>query len=213
MSTAEPATTTTTFATLRRQAGVGLRLLLVFTVVCGVLYPLLIWGVSRIPGISGSAEGAVTATGSTRIGVDPVPADPANDPWFHTRPAAASEDVLGPTDTTASAGSNLGGFDEGLLETVEERRSLIAAREGVEPALVPVDAVTASGSGQDPHISPEYAALQAERVARVTGLPPADVERIVADASSGRVLGFLGEPVVDVQELNAAIAAAAPDAR
>lgn len=196
---------------LRRQTATGLRLLLVFTVLVGVVYPLAVWGVARIPGLSGNAEGSIitaadgTSVGSSLIGIDPVPADPAADPYFHTRPSASSEDVLGPADTATSGGSNEGGFSEDLLEAVQQRRALIAEREGVDPALVPPDAVTASGSGLDPHISPEYAALQVARVARVTGVPMAKVRDLVERATSGRILGFLGERGVNVTELNLAV--------
>jgi K+-transporting ATPase ATPase C chain len=196
--------------TLRRQTAVGLRLLLVMTVLCGIVYPLAIWGVSRLPGLSARAEGSVLpgATGSSLIGIDPVAADPAADPYFHTRPAANTVTdgaVLGPADTTTSGGSNKGGFDTGLLETVQQRRGLIAAREGVAPAAVPPDAVTASASGLDPDISPAYAALQTARVARVTGLPVAEVQRLVTAHTAGRTLRMLGEPRVNVTELNLAV--------
>ncbi|MBW0105482.1 potassium-transporting ATPase subunit C [Pseudonocardia sp. KRD291] len=193
--------------TLRRQTATGLRLLLVMTVLCGLVYPLAIWGVSRIPGLSGQAEGSIVAggAGSSLIGVDPVPADPAADPYFHTRPSASSQGALGPGDTTTSGGSNKGGFDAELLQDVRERQALIAGREGVAPSAVPVDAVTASASGLDPDISPAYAALQEMRVARVTGLPVDRVRALVADATDGRMLGFLGEPTVNVTELNLAV--------
>jgi K+-transporting ATPase ATPase C chain len=201
--------------TLRRQAVTGLLVLLVMTVLCGIVHPLAVWGVSRLPGLSHRAEGSVvtaahgTPVGSSLIGVDPVAADPAADPWFHTRPAASAEDVLGPADTTTSGGSNQAGDSTDLLEAVTRRRALIAAREGVAPGAVPADAVTASASGLDPHISPEYAALQVDRVARTTGLPADRVRQLVDGASSGRVLGFLGDPTVNVTELNLAVAAAA----
>lgn len=200
--------------TLRRQAVTGLLVLLVMTVLCGIVYPLAVWGVARLPGLSDRAEGSVvtatdgTPVGSSFIGVDPVAVDPAADPWFHTRPAASAEDVLGPADTTTSGGSNKAGDSTDLLEAVTQRRALIAAREGVAPEAVPADAVTASASGLDPHISPEYAALQVDRVARVTGLPIDQVQQLVEAASSGRSLGFLGEPRVAVTELNLAVAAA-----
>ena len=164
---------------LLRQGGAALRMLLVATVVLGLVYPLAVWGVSRLPGLHGPAEGSVvtapdgTPVGSSLIGIDPVPADPAADPYFHTRPSASAEDVLGPGDPSTSGGSNQGGFSEKLLGQVEQRRAAIAAREGVAPEAVPADAVTASGSGVDPHISPAYADLQVARVARVTGLPEA----------------------------------------
>ena len=196
---------------LWRQTATGLRVLIAFTIICGIVYPLAVYGVAHIPGLAGNAEGSVvtaangTPAGSSLIGIDPVPANPEADPYFHTRPSASSEDVLGPTDLTTSGGSNKGGFDQDLLDTIDQRRALIAAREGVDPALVPPDAVTASASGLDPDISPDYAQLQVERVARVTGLPVATVQDLVAQASSGRVLGFLGEPTVNVTELNLAV--------
>jgi K+-transporting ATPase ATPase C chain len=201
--------------TLWRQTATGLRVLIAFTILCGIVYPLVVYGIGRIPGLSGNAEGSIiyaadgTPVGSSLIGIDPVPADPAADPYFHTRPSASAEDVLGPADTTTSGGSNKGGFDQDLLDTINQRRELIAQREGVDPSLVPPDAVTASSSGLDPHISPEYAELQVARVARVTGLTPDQVRELVANASSGRVLGFLGEPTVNVTELNLAVQEAA----
>jgi potassium-transporting ATPase KdpC subunit len=197
---------------LLRQSGAALRVLLVATLALGLAYPFAVWGVSRLPGLHGSAEGSVVTTaqggGSTLIGIDPVPRDPAADPFFHTRPSASAEDVLGPGDPSTSGGSNQGGFSEKLLDQVQQRRAAIAAREGVAPAAVPADAVTASGSGVDPHISPAYADLQAARVARVTGLPDVQVRRLVAEATDARVLGFLGEPGVNVTRLNLAIASA-----
>ncbi|OLT12493.1 K+-transporting ATPase subunit C [Pseudonocardia sp. CNS-139] len=196
---------------LWRQTAVALRVVIAMTIICGVVYPLVTYGIAHIPGLAGRAEGSVITNadgqpvGSSLIGIDPVPADPAADPYFHTRPSASSEDVLGPADTSTSGGSNKGGFDEDLLDAVNQRRALIAEREGVDPALVPPDAVTTSASGLDPHISPEYAQLQVARVARVTGLSTGEVEQLVAQASTGRVLGFLGEPTVNVTELNLAV--------
>ncbi|ODU07149.1 MAG: K+-transporting ATPase subunit C [Pseudonocardia sp. SCN 72-86] len=185
-------------ATLRRQAGTGLAVLIVFTVLCGVVYPLVVWGVSRIPGLSATAEGqgAVPV-----VAVDPVAADPAADPYFHTRPSAAT--------LPASGGSNKAQDSADLLTTLDERRATISRREGVAAAAVPADAVAASASGLDPDIGPDYAALQTARVARVTGLPVNRVQQLVADATDGRILGFLGEPTVNVPELNAAVAVAA----
>ena len=149
-----------------------------------------------------------TPVGSSLIGLDPVPADPGADPWFHTRPSASAKDVLGPGDPSISGGSNQGGFSDELLDQVRQRRAAISAREEVAPEAVPADAVTASASGVDPDISPAYADLQVARVARVTGLPQERVRELVAEATDGRVLGFLGEPVVDVTRVNLAIAAA-----
>lgn len=195
-----------------RQAGAALRMLLVATVVLGLAYPLSVWAVAHVPGLASRAEGSVvhgadgTPAGSALIGIDPVPADPANDPYFHTRPSASAQDVLGPGDPSTSGGSNKGGFDEDLLAAVEQRRDAIAAREGVAPDQVPPDAVTASSSGVDPHISPEYAQLQVPRVARATGLPDERVQELVAANTQHAVLGIFGADGVNVTELNLAVA-------
>jgi K+-transporting ATPase ATPase C chain len=206
-----------TWTSLRRQAVAGLRLLVVLTVLLGVLYPLGIWVVSRTPGLHEQAEGSLTATGSTLIGIDPVPANPAADPWFHTRPSASapsdSPAGLGPADPSTSGGSNLAADSDRLRQAVDQRRSVIADREGVAPGVVPPDAVTASGSGLDPEISPNYAAVQVPRVARVTGLGEDRVRALVAQATRTRSLGLLGQPAVNVPTLNALIHAAAPAAR
>jgi potassium-transporting ATPase KdpC subunit len=195
-----------------RQAGAALRMLLVATVALGLVYPLAVWAVAHVPGLASQAEGSIvhsadgTPAGSSLIGIDPVPADPANDPYFHTRPSASAEDVLGPGDPSTSGGSNKGGFDEDLLAAVEQRRATIAQREGVAPGQVPADAVTASASGVDPHISPEYAQLQVPRVARVTGLSEERVRELVAASTEHAVLGIFGVDGVNVTELNLAIA-------
>ena len=206
---------------LAKQTLAGLRILVVLTVLLGVLYPLAVWAVSRVPGLQANAEGSVVevdgrAVGSDLIGIDPVAADPAHDPWFHTRPSAValdrdgdgSPDALGSADPSVSAGSNKGGFDPGLVATIRERKDAIARREGVDPAAVPADAVTASASGLDPHISPAYAELQVPRVARENGLSEAEVRRLVGENTDGRGAGVLGEPGVNVLRLNLAVQAA-----
>ena len=118
--------------------------------------------------------------------------------WFHPRPSAAGDGY----DALASAGSNLGPLNPTLVTTIEERRAAVASLEGVDPADVPADAVTASASGLDPDISPAYAHLQAARVARENGVPVASVEALVERLTVGRDLGFLGEPRVNVLRLN-----------
>jgi K+-transporting ATPase ATPase C chain len=119
--------------------------------------------------------------------------------------------LLGFGDPSTSGGSNQGGFSDKLLGQVEQRRAQIAAREGVAPAQIPTDAVTASGSGLDPRISPAYAQLQVPRVVRVTGLPEATVAQLVADATDPRPLGFLGDPGINVTRLNLAVAEASDE--
>jgi K+-transporting ATPase ATPase C chain len=210
-----------TMNSLFKQSLAGLRILLVLTVLTGVLYPLGVWVVSRLPGLRANAEGSVVevdgrAVGSDLIGIDPVAKDPHNDPWFHTRPSAVAQDrdgdgsadLLGPADASTSMGSNKGGFDEDLVAAVKERKEIIARREGVAESQVPADAVTAPASGLDPHISPAYAELQVPRVAHVTGLSEAEVRALVAENTDARGAGFLGEPGVNVLTLNLAVRAA-----
>ncbi len=193
-----------------KQASAGLRVLLVFTVLLGVIYPLGIWAVSRIPGLQSKAEGSVIsvngqAVGSSLIGIDPVAPDPAHDPYFHTRPSATAKDVLGPGDPSTSAGSNLGGFSDKLLGQIQQRKAAIAQREGVPLDAVPPDAVTASASGIDPTISVAYADLQVARVARNTGLSEDKVKQLVEQNTTGYGIGI---PGVNVLELNLAVAGA-----
>ncbi len=195
--------------TLLRQSTAGLRVLLVMTVLLGLAYPFAIYGVSQIPGLHAKAEGSLVVVdgqvvGSKLIGIDPV-ASGSQDPYFHTRPSASSEGVLGPGDPSVSGGSNLAGDSPDLLDAVTQRRTLIAAREGVAPADVPPDAVTAPASGADPHISPAYAQLQVPRVTRATGVPEQRVRALVEQYTAGRALGFLGEPTVNVLALNLAV--------
>jgi K+-transporting ATPase ATPase C chain len=121
--------------------------------------------------------------------------------WFHSRPSAPGYDAL------ASAGSNLGPNSPDLLKAVQKARAQVAQENGVAPSTVPPDAVTSSGSGLDPHISTAYADLQVARVARARGLSVTDVQQLVDDHTQGRILGFLGEPRVNVLELNLALAA------
>ena len=191
---------------LVKQSLAGLRILLVLTVLTGVLYPLGVWAVSRLPGLQANAEGSVVevdgkAVGSDLIGIDPVAKDPNHDPYFHTRPSAAA-------DTSTSGGSNKGGFDADLVATIKERKEAIAKREGVAESQVPADAVTASASGLDPQISPAYAELQVPRVACENGLSEQEVRTLVEENTTGRGAGFLGEPGVNVLKLNLAVRAA-----
>ncbi|NYE36228.1 K+-transporting ATPase ATPase C chain [Nocardioides cavernae] len=186
---------------LARQSLAGLRLLLVMTVVLGVLYPVAVWAVGQ--GLGDRADGSPVRVDGVVVGSRLLGQQFDGDAWFHSRPSPNDHDTL------ASAPSNLGPLDPGLVATIRERRAEVAAREGVEASQVPPDAVTASGSGLDPHVSVAYADLQAPRVARANGLPLAQVEQLVADHTDGRSLGFLGEPGVNVLELNVAVAAAA----
>lgn len=193
--------------TLFRQYGVALRAMLVFTAVLGVAYTAAVTGIGQlVPG--GEADGSAVrvdgrTVGSSLVGQSFTDADGAALPeWFQSRPSAAGDGY----DASASSGSNLGPENPDLIAAVEERRAAIAESDGVAPEDVPVDALTASASGLDPHISPEYARIQVDRVAAARDLPVADVEALVEEHTQGRDLGYLGEPTVNVLELNAALA-------
>lgn len=182
-----------------RQFGVAARVLLVFTVVLGIAYPLVMTGVSQLL-FHGNANGSIVKVNGKEVASDLIGQSYEGAQWFHTRPSAAKY------DGKASAASQYGPNNPELRKLIEERRKQIAALEGVSEQQVPVDALTASGSGLDPAISPAYAALQVNRVARERGLSVAQVQQLVKENTHGRALGFLGEPYVNVVTLNAALA-------
>jgi K+-transporting ATPase ATPase C chain len=184
-----------------RQLFTGLRALLVFTVVLGIGYPVVVWAIGQVA-FSRQAEGSLIVAEGTVLGSSRIGQSFTGDAWFASRPSAASYDGL------ASAGTNLGPSDPGLVSTIVQRRAAIARSDGVPPAAVPADALTSSGSGLDPYISPAYAAIQVARVAGARGLAIPLVEKLVADHTQARILGFLGEPRVNVLELNLALAGA-----
>ncbi|QCX27387.1 potassium-transporting ATPase subunit KdpC [Nocardioides jishulii] len=186
---------------LTRQSLASLRVLLVLTVVLGIAYPVAVWLVGLPMGER--AHGQPIRVDGQVVGSRLLGQQFTGEQWFHPRPSANDHDTL------ASAPSNLGPLSDELLALVAERRAAVSASEGVDPDDVPPDALTASGSGLDPHISPEYAALQADRVAAANGLDAAEVEELVAEHTTGRFLGFVGEPVVNVLELNVAVRQAA----
>ncbi|GAA1910976.1 potassium-transporting ATPase subunit KdpC [Nocardioides hwasunensis] len=188
---------------LARQSLAALRLLVVMTVVLGVGYPAAVWAAGQV--VADRADGQPVRLDGHVVGSRLIGQQFDGDQWFHGRPSPNDYDTL------ASAPSNLGPSNPDLLAGIEERRSEVAAREGVAPADVPPDALTASGSGLDPDISPAYARIQVARVARANGLPVAEVARLVTAHTDGRSLGFLGEPTVDVLGLNLAIATTVAD--
>lgn len=196
-----------TILSFLRQTLAGLRVLLLMTVVLGVLYPLAITGVAQVA-FPWRAEGSlVTATGEHTTDPDEAVGSALlgqlveDEGLFQPRPSAAGDGY----DPLATAGSNLGPESPDLLATVEQRLTEVAEREGVAVEEVPADAVTASASGLDPHISPTYAALQVPRVAEAQGLTEAEVADLVEEHTQGRTLGVLGEPRVDVLALNIAV--------
>jgi K+-transporting ATPase ATPase C chain len=190
-----------------RQLGTAVRALVVLTLVLGIGYPHAITGIGQLA-LNDRANGQPltvdrTPVGSAIIGQSFTDADGAALPeWFQSRPSAAGDGY----DGGGSSGSNLGPENPDLVTAVEERRAAVAELEGVNPATVPADALTASASGLDPHISPAYARLQVARVAAERGLDEADVEALVEENTQGPDLGYLGEASVNVVELNMALA-------
>lgn len=192
-----------------RQCAAALAVLVALTVVLGVAYPAVVWAASRFD--SHSAEGSQVTdargcgAGSTLIGLDPHTAAGEPDSFLHARVLGSADDPMAPGDPSASAASNQGPNSELLAHNVEARRAIIAARENVAPAAVPVDAVTGSGSGLDPQISPAYAAIQIPRIARNSGRTEAQVRAVIDEHTEGRQWGFLGQPRVDVLAVNLAL--------
>ncbi len=191
-----------------RQYWAALRVLLVLTVVLGVVYPLAVTAVGQLL-MRNQANGSLVSSGGRVVGSSLIGQNFTDDKgnplpqWFQPRPSAAGASGYDPTSTSAS---NLGPNSSDLLKAVQDRRAADARLDGVDPASVPPDAVTASGSGLDPDVSPAYAYEQVDRVAQARGLVPATVKSLVAAHVHGRDLGFLGEPTVNVLELNMALA-------
>lgn len=193
--------------TASRQYWVALKAMVVFTAVLGVGYTAVITGIGQLA-LPTKANGSLVSVdgdtvGSSLIGQSFTDADGVALPeWFQSRPSAAGDGY----DGGASSGSNLGPENEDLIAAITERRDAIASANRVDPESIPVDALTASGSGLDPHISPAYARLQVERVAEARDLPVAEVQGLVDDAVAGPDLGYLGDSTVNVLELNVALA-------
>ncbi|PRQ11634.1 potassium-transporting ATPase subunit C [Corynebacterium sp. 13CS0277] len=159
--------------------------LLLFTLVLGVVYPFAMWGVGRA--FAAKTDGSfVTDDTGTVVGSRLIGQEFPGQDMFHSRPSAAGYDAMD------SGATNLTLTDAELIATVDARRLAIMAEEGLQdPAAVPVDAVTASASGLDPHISPDYAALQVPRVARATGVAEEQLLELIGDATEGRGVNVL----------------------
>jgi len=176
---------------------------LVLTLVTGIVYPLLVTAFAQL--FPNAATGSVIqrdgkAVGSALIG------QPFSDPkYFWSRPSATSPM---PYNGAASSGSNLGPTNKALADAVADRVKALREADPKNDAPVPADLVTASGSGLDPHISPQAAQYQVARVARARQVAEDQLRQLVAAHTEGRTLGLLGEPRVNVLELNLALDAA-----
>jgi len=190
-----------------RTVWVAIRAMALFTLVLGVGFTALVTAVGQLA-LPAQAAGSLVrdasgeVVGSALLGQSFTDAEGAPlRQYFQSRPSAAGDGY----DGAGSAGSNLGPENPDLVTAIAARRAQVAAFEGVAPEEVPVDALTASASGLDPHISPAYARIQVERVAAARGIDADLVRDAVAEHTRGRDLGYLGEPVVDVVELNLAL--------
>jgi potassium-transporting ATPase KdpC subunit len=204
-----------------RQYLAAIRTLLALTVILGLAYPLVMTGIAQAA-FHGNANGSLVHRDGKTVGSDligqaftkPVlvngepkkdaDGNPVVEPdpkYFQSRPSAAG---LG-YDPLSTSASNLGPENKDLIAAIKDRRSTAAKLDGVSPSSVPPDALQASGSGLDPHISPAYAREQIARIARERGLSKTQVRQLVDDHIQGRPLGFLGEPRVNILELNLAL--------
>jgi potassium-transporting ATPase KdpC subunit len=195
-----------------RQHIVALRGLLVFTVLTGILYPLAMLGVAQgvfhhqANGSLVSYHGRVIGSSLLCQEFTTAKGNPLAQ-YFQPRPSVASDgDANDPgCDPLFSGASNLGPNNPALVQNIKERQAQIAAFDHVKVSAIPPDAVTTSGSGLDPYISPANADIQVDRVAAARHVTPAQVEALVSKYTQSRVLGFLGEPRVNVLLLNIAL--------
>jgi K+-transporting ATPase ATPase C chain len=189
------------FALIKEQLRPALVALLVFTVLTGVLYPAAVTGIAQTI-FPRKAQGSFIVREEAPLGSELI-GQPFDDPkYFWGRPSATSPF---PCNGGASSGSNLGPTNPALEQAVADRIKALREADRGNNLPVPVDLVTASASGLDPHISPAAASYQVSRVARLRGLKGEDVARLVAEHSEGRQFGVLGEARVNVLRLNLAL--------
>jgi potassium-transporting ATPase KdpC subunit len=183
----------------------ALRMLVIMTALTGVLYPLIVTGIAKVT-FPHAANGSLIVADGKTLGSELIGQPFDNPKYFWSRPSATSPQ---PYNGMASSGSNLGPRNPALADAVKDRIKALRDADPGNAAAVPVDLITASGSGLDPHISAAAADYQVARVAKERGLSPDDVRRLVAGNTEGRTLGVLGEPRVNVLELNIALDRAA----
>ena len=172
----------------------------IFTVICGGIYPAVVTGVAMVAFPAKAKGSFLIDTSGKEVGSSLIGQPFSSPRYFWPRPSAATDFAY---NAMGSGGSNSGPTNPDYLKTVGDR--VKALRDTGITGDVPADLVQASASGLDPHISPEAARVQIARVAKARGMSPEELDKLVAAATSGRQLGFLGEPRVNVLELNLAL--------
>ncbi|MCX5780512.1 MAG: potassium-transporting ATPase subunit KdpC [Firmicutes bacterium] len=190
-----------------KQIGRAAISLLTLTILLGVVYPLVVTGITTLL-FPYQAQGSLVYKNGQEVGSALIGQGFSAPGYFQGRPSSAG---LGGYDPTGSGGSNLGPTNKILLATIAERAEKIRLDNGFPPGtMIPADIVTASGSGLDPHISPAAALLQVGRVARSRNMPEQKIQELVASHIENRDLGFMGQPRVNVLQLNLGLDAIAP---
>jgi len=181
---------------------ISLRTTVVTLVLTGIIYPLVMTGLAQVL-FPWKADGSlVTAEKGQVVGSELIAQGFANPAYFQPRPSAAGEKGY---DAANSSGSNFGTTSKKLRDRVTEDLKRLKEQNPDAPGLIPIELVTASGSGLDPHLSPQAALWQVPRVAKARGISPEQVKAAVDSAIEGRTFGFLGEPRVNVLLLNLAL--------
>lgn len=193
---------------LTRQIRPAVLLTVLLVLLTGIVYQLALTGIAQVTMPTQANGSLLYRSDGSLVGSALIGQNFSGMQYFHPRPSAAGNSGY---DGASSGGSNLGPTSQKLIDQVQERANAYRQENGLAAnALVPVDAVTASASGLDPHISPANAALQVARVAKARNLSAADVQALVTQHTAGRTLGIFGEPRVNVLELNLALDQRAP---
>jgi potassium-transporting ATPase KdpC subunit len=185
-----------------RSMMIALKMTVVLTVLVGIVYPLAMTGVSHIV-FPSQAGGSLIYRNGGPVGSSLIGQNFKSPGYFHSRPSAAGDKGY---DPTSSSGSNLGPTNKSFIDSVKQRLKIVLEENrGIQASQVPVDMITASGSGLDPEISPAAAEIQVQRVAKTRGISEDAVRALISSNTRSRWAGFLGEPGVNVLELNLAL--------